>query len=349
MVVATYLLLVIRGLEDLAIAEIQEKLEVVSIEVLTLQADPERKHRLDVERGQAAVGKLVVHTTSSPERVKSLCSVQAFLAYIAHSDALTTTDEVAGPEQIATLVEQSSRWNDALVLWKLHVPSTESSIRFRASCVRDGTHKYSSEVIAGKVGAAIVRKFHWTVSLVDFDLEVVAIVMHHDVICGISLAADPKTINFRGARLAPEPRRLASFQYMSTLRPSTAYLMLQLATCNAGDVVLDCMCGVGTIPACSSHWAPVFGLGGDVSPDAVAQARVNLQQSPRAAVCLWSSERLPLRPESVDRILVDMPFGIQCGNATKNSRLYPKALQEMARVLRPNGTAGTRWRESMEL
>ncbi|RHZ03579.1 hypothetical protein DYB26_005482, partial [Aphanomyces astaci] len=200
------------------------------------------------------------------------------------------------------LVERASTWSAALALWKdvHHDPPPPSSkedapssaLRFRGSCVRDGKHAYSSEAIAGAVGTAVLNLHpKWTVSLSDFDVEVVALVMH---------SHNSKTINYRGGRLAPEARHLSSLQYISTLRPSTAYLMLQLAKCQPGDVVLDCMCGVGTLPACAN---------------------------------------LPLRAACVDRILVDMPFGIRCGNSVNNSKLYPKAIAEMARVLRLHGIA----------
>ncbi|RHY85351.1 hypothetical protein DYB35_006372 [Aphanomyces astaci] len=236
------------------------------------------------------------------------------------------------------LVERASTWSAALALWKdvHHDPPPPSSkedapssaLRFRGSCVRDGKHAYSSEAIAGAVGTAVLNLHpRWTVSLSDFDVEVVALVMHSH------------TINYRGGRLAPEARHLSSLQYISTLRPSTAYLMLQLAKCQPGDVVLDCMCGVGTLPACAVRWGRhVFGLGGDVTRDAVDQASANCTGQ-NASICQWSAENLPLRAACVDRILVDMPFGIRCGNSVNNSKLYPKAIAEMARVLRLHGIA----------
>ncbi|ETV92479.1 hypothetical protein H310_13168 [Aphanomyces invadans] len=336
---AAYVLLVIRGLEHVAVTEIQEKLHIASIEVLTLQPDPS-KPRMDVERGEAAVGKILLHTTSPQVDVKSLCSIQACLAYVAHASDIDT-DTPAGLAQIGALVEHAPVWKDSVAVWRSgRENAATDGLRFRASCVRDGKHAYSSETIAGEVGAAVLkRQTGWTVSLVDFNVEVVALVLHHHVVLGLSLAENSKTVNFRGGRLAPEPCRLASLDYISTLRPSTAYMMLQLAKCDAGDVVLDCMCGVGTLPACAVLWGPsVFGIGGDVSSEAIAQAHVNFKCH-RAAICQWSAEKLPLRPNSVDRILVDMPFGMRCGNPVKNARLYPKAIGDMARVLRPGGVA----------
>ncbi|RQM19177.1 hypothetical protein B5M09_007171 [Aphanomyces astaci] len=93
------------------------------------------------------------------------------------------------------LVERASTWSAALALWKdvHHDPPPPSSkedapssaLRFRGSCVRDGKHAYSSEAIAGAVGTAVLNLHpKWTVSLSDFDVEVVALVMHSHVVCG---------------------------------------------------------------------------------------------------------------------------------------------------------------------
>jgi SAM-dependent methyltransferase len=51
----------------------------------------------------------------------------------------------------------------------------------------------------------------------------------------------------------------------------------------------------------------------------------------------WDAARLPLRAGCVDVAVVDLPFGVSCGNAGLNRRLYPLALAELARVLRPGG------------
>ncbi len=51
---------------------------------------------------------------------------------------------------------------------------------------------------------------------------------------------------------------MTSIQYISTLRPSTAYMLLQLAQLKPGDIVLDSMCGVGTIPAYTTYLSGIY-------------------------------------------------------------------------------------------
>ena len=57
-----------------------------------------------------------------------------------------------------------------------------------------------------------------------------------------------------------------------------------------------------------------------------------------ASFCHWSSVELPLRAQSVDAVVVDLPFGqthkMKGGGART---LYPRATREVARVLRPGG------------
>ena len=45
------------------------------MEVCSVQTDPSRRH-IDVMQGEAAVGRILLRTTSSPEQVKKLQSVQ---------------------------------------------------------------------------------------------------------------------------------------------------------------------------------------------------------------------------------------------------------------------------------
>ncbi|KEG09626.1 putative THUMP domain-containing protein 3-like [Trypanosoma grayi] len=53
----------------------------------------------------------------------------------------------------------------------------------------------------------------------------------------------------------------------------------------------------------------------------------------------WDATRLPLRSNSVDRIISDLPFGMRCGNHKHNVKLYPMMLRECHRVLRRGHTA----------
>ncbi|ETO64432.1 hypothetical protein F444_17987 [Phytophthora nicotianae P1976] len=338
--VSTYLLLVLRGLEFLVEEEIRSKLQVESLEICSVQENPSPPY-MQVMQGQAAVGRIILQTKSSAAEVQELRSVQATLALLAKSGEIDTESD-AGVKQIGQLV-QNADWDSAVKLWKQHSvrPVEDSEIKFRGSCVRDGKHKYNSQVIAGEVGARVVEKFGWAVNLTEFDLEVVVIIFYKFMVAGIALA-DPRKIQFRN-RLANESRSaLADSDYISTLRPSTAYLMLQLAQHKYGDVVLDSMCGIGTLPICSADFTNdgVYALGGELDELPSGKAGQNAVTRPRPVdIARWDSTRLPLRSHSVDRVMIDMPFGVRCGNQRQNNKMYPKVFKELLRVLRPDGRA----------
>lgn len=61
--------------------------------------DPKRRG-IDVMQGDAAVGKIVLQTRSTPAQVKKLRSVQVLLAFLTKSDEIITDDE-QGVDQIA--------------------------------------------------------------------------------------------------------------------------------------------------------------------------------------------------------------------------------------------------------
>ncbi|KAF4318126.1 hypothetical protein BBO99_00007478 [Phytophthora kernoviae] len=337
---STYLLLVLRGLEHLVEQEIRSKLQVEHLEICSVQENPKPPY-MQVMQGQAAVGRIILRTTSSAAEVQQLRSVQATLALLAKSDDVDTGSD-AGLKQIGQLVLNGD-WDSAVELWKAHAvnPVDNSAIKFRGSCVRDGKHAYNSQTIAGEVGARVVEKFGWGVNLTEFDLEVVVIIFYKFMVAGIALA-DPRKIQFRN-RLANESRNaLVDTNYISTLRPSTAYLMLQLAQHKFGDVCLDSMCGIGTLPICAADFTNdgVYALGGELDELPSGKAGQNARVRARLVdIARWDSQRLPLRNNSVDRIMIDMPFGVRCGNQRQNNKMYPRVFKELLRVLRPDGRA----------
>ena len=54
----------------------------------------------------------------------------------------------------------------------------------------------------------------------------------------------------------------------------------------------------------------------------------------------WDSRRMSCRSNTVDKVVVDMPFGQRCGSFKSAANLIPKILSELSRVLRENGKAG---------
>jgi 23S rRNA G2445 N2-methylase RlmL len=153
-------------------------------------------------------------------------------------------------------------------------------------------------------------------------------------VCGLRLS--DRTMRHRTYKLEHRP---------ASLRPTIAAAMIRLAEIRPRHVVLDPMCGAGTILAerlvvGREIWggcAPVWG--GDLDFGAVRAAAVNLRRLGPSFLACWDATRLPLGSAEVDRIVSNPPFGKQLSSPEAVGPLYAAMLREYDRVLRPGGQA----------
>lgn len=123
---------------------------------------------------------------------------------------------------------------------------------------------------------------------------------------------------------------------ITRLRPTNAHLLLHLAQIQPGDVVLDPCAGIGTIPL----YTRGVGIGGDVSltnPE-LAEIATTYQKAHTkpGRLLAWDATWLPIRSQSIDVVVSDLPFGQQCMSSGKLQTFLPLWMAEMARVLLPN-------------
>ena len=371
----TYVVLCAAGLEDLAGADVAARCGVPASRVRVGRGPPE-SDRWDpsappgIWPGAAGVGRLLVSLPRPRDgagwdarrrELASLPCAAGLLALVCEVGGVEASHH--GLDAVHAAVRGAARWPDALEAHRRHRRLADGEVPFRASAVRDGRHDWTSEDLARCVGDACPSDAALAPNLERFELEVVALCLQSACLVGLNLW--PRDATFRRSGCGAEPRPLLPFAgRVPRLRLSTAALMLTLAGVEAGDVVLDPMCGVGTIPALAAALLPVaFALGGDVEPDSVARARANALGDPRgdddawhadertyaggsgAAECcaVWSSDALPLRSGSVDRVVVDLPFGKmhqvrgKGGRVNARRSLLEKTLGHCARCARPGG------------
>ena len=233
---------------------------------------------------------------------------------------------------------------------------------FRASCVRRHTaaaakHGYTSQEVASWVGEAVAGlRPEWKVSMTRFDLEVLALLADRELslcLCLLYRAKSPDK-QPEGAQAGGDAlpvqelckalrrqlhhRPFQRHLVKTSLKPSIAFALLTLAGVREHEVVLDPLCGCGTIPleACAALGAA--GLAGDLDDAAVCAARANTSIGPAGPdPCHWDATILPLRSGAVDAVVSDLPFGVRCGkNSAVLQQLYGFLYAEMARVLRPS-------------
>ena len=145
------------------------------------------------------------------------------------------------------------------------------------------------------------------------------------------------TIRLSDDRMRQRDYKVAHFP--GSLRPSVAGAMALLSQPTDEDVVLDPLCGAGTILIERAHLARHrMLLGGDSDPAALEAARENV--GPRykpLELRSWDATALPLGEGEVTRIITNLPWGRKSGSHPDNRRLYPKLLREFRRVLAPGG------------
>jgi tRNA G10 N-methylase Trm11 len=383
---AVHVLLVAGGLEDVAADVIREELAHRECKLSVMQQPQPvpngqklyyRFHSLKlspVNTGYAGLGRLKLLTNAAPGELSKLRCIQGNLALVAEIKNVGNTQQ----ELVAALapLRTHAPWTAAIKLWSkyrdYHQPQSGEvplKVSFRASGIRDGRHQFNSKHLAAEIGGAVPDSMGWSVSMSSYDVEIVGILLHDHLLVGLRLCGfAPKgsrrsTFERKPAAESIAPyknRALVGSSRMVSLRPSTGTLLARLVEYSPGMVLVDCCCGVGTIPieACISKRRPLFGLGGEFDPEAVQGLAMNLQGLKRtqgkAGVggeegasdddlpqrcdgCSWDVRRLPLRDGSVDAISVDMPFGVHCGKGKANHLLYPSALREARRVLKKGG------------
>jgi len=179
-------------------------------------------------------------------------------------------------------------------------------------------------------GGVVNDVTHWKVDLSNYVFEVL-----------VTLGVDNLMVCVSLTNMSLHHRNITHFG-ITTLRSTIAYNMVMMCDVQPGDVVIDPMCGCGSIPIeGSSDWKSSFFLAGDNAHPAVVRAISNVnflnKQSVNHLVDVlkWDCTNLPLKTASIDVFVTDLPFGKRVGTRTDNRELYPSILRELARVSRP--------------
>lgn len=141
-------------------------------------------------------------------------------------------------------------------------------------------------------------------------------------------------------RLSPRPLATRAWRvcnFEGALNAAVAHAMVLLTAPTARDVFVNLACGSGSLLIERLAWGPArLAVGCDISPAALDCARQNLAAS-RFNATLWQCDArgLPLASNSVDALCADLPFGHLVGSHEENVALYPRILDEAARIARP--------------
>ncbi len=302
---------VLPGLEDVAADEIHK--------------------RLGGEIKKSSRGVVVFRLDDISRRVLTLRTTED--VYLLGWGTDTLTYRAADLDEIQKWTARKPDWEQMLKIHHTIRPRPKGRPTYRLIAQMEGKHAYRRSD-AGKAmarGLAGVLPDSWKPADENASVEIWLTIDGQTAVCGLRLS--DRTMRHRTYK---EEHQAAS------LRPTVAAAMCWIAGARPGEVVLDPMCGVGTILA--EQWelgkGQVRVLGGDIEKLAAQNAAANLDRMGcEAEIKVWDARKLPLADASVDHVISNPPFGKQLSSPEEVAPLYRALTRECDRVLRPGGQA----------
>jgi 23S rRNA G2445 N2-methylase RlmL len=312
---AAYLLHVVPGLEDLALEEVREAFESVATRRV-LRAFDER------------TSVLAVDANAAPADLLDLGLIEDAFASLVEADGLPTDRSGLAAARTRVVAADLDR---ALALHRRVWPHRKRTTTFRVVARKGGHHAFRRVDLQRAVEAGVAERYPgWRLVEDDADLEIWCQLVDSTLVVGLRLSDE--TLRQRDYKAASLP---------ASLKPTVARAMVRLSRPEPDDVVLDPVCGAGTLlieRALEERYALL--LGGDIDGEAVGAASANVgRRYQPLLLARWDARRLPLPDGSVSRVLANLPFGRQIGTPEGARALYPALLGEVGRVLKPGGLA----------
>lgn len=228
-----------------------------------------------VFRGESGCGKLLLRNIHNTEFIHKVRSVQYWFVYLS---ACNSASKSSDTQSLLSAVLCNTNFDIAFDWWVSSLTDSDKTKyadivskarrpKFCVRCIRDGAHKFTSIELAQQLGGAIMSKTLWEVDLSTMDFEIIALVLNEQMLIGIHIPTK-HSVPFLKSRLPSEIRHPCLPSKLSpSLRPSTAYNLMQLAHPRPNEVVIDCMCGSGSGFIEAAYSFDCVAVGGDVDTD----------------------------------------------------------------------------------
>jgi 23S rRNA G2445 N2-methylase RlmL len=277
-----------------------------------------------------ARGIALFEANIAPEALLQLRTTEDVFVTLAHIRSLGP-----GPDSLRVLHSATLRADitEALRLWRrAHGGSQPKS--WRVVSQMHGPHQFRRMDAGQAVKDAIRKMMPRKIQPVNDDA---------DVEIWLALLGSQALVGMRLSDASMRHRTYKREHLPASLRPTIAAAMSFLAQPTAQDIVLDPLCGAGTILIERALLAPYERLaGGDVRPEAVAMAKRNAHSAHVSAKLQpWDARELPLDAASMTRLITNLPFGKQIGERGSLDQLYTALCKEFTRVLTPDGVMVT--------
>jgi 23S rRNA G2445 N2-methylase RlmL len=277
---------------------------------------------------------LVVFRAPEVERVLELRTTEDVFLLAWGTDALTYRAEDL--KSIRRWTAHDGDWGRLLAVHHTVRPRPKGKPTYHLVAQMHGQHGYrrvdALEALAG--GLAGHFPASWRPAAENAAVEVWLTIDGRTAVCGLRLS--DRTMRHRTWKQEHLP---------ASLRPTLAAAMVRLAEPRPDMLLLDPMCGAGTILGEAIDYARRHRLGtlhvagGDQEGNAVRAAESNLRRLGPARLERWDATALPLDDASADRVVSNAPFGKQLGRPEEVGPLYARMVPEYDRVLKPGGRA----------
>jgi 23S rRNA G2445 N2-methylase RlmL len=246
------------------------------------------------------------------------------------------TYRAADLDRIKRWTADEADWCQLLRLHHAIRPKPRGKPTYRLVTQMSGEHGYLRRDAGKALALGLAGKFpaSWRPAEENAAVEVWLTIRGATAVCGLRLS--DRTMRHRTYKLE---HRAAS------LRPTMAAAMVRLSAARPGQVVLDPMCGSGTLLAEQLLAAEKFRgstihvWGGDRDRAAVRAAAFNLRRLGAPLLACWDARCLPLPSACVHHLLCNPPFGKQLSSPEEVGPLYRSIVAEFDRILRPGGEA----------
>ncbi|HDO20347.1 MAG: THUMP domain-containing protein [archaeon GB-1867-097] len=213
-----------------------------------------------------------------------------------------------------------------------------SKVTFAVRCERLGKHEYTSIDIARVAGKALQDSFPIT-RRPKVNLDFPSIIFRVDVIgtscfIGVCTTGD-RSLHRRGYRIYDHP---------AALKSTLAAALIFLSEVSSNSLVVDPMCGGGTIPIECAFLNPYLKRiiqGFDISPKHIHGAKLNaLAAGVHHKISFQVADAKKLDEIvncNIDRIICNLPYGIRVGRKSFLKKLYSDFLFSTLKVLSSDG------------
>lgn len=268
--------------------------------------------------------RIVFQYSGNPKDLLSLRTAEQLFLVIKHIPNMTHSRS-----SLTTIRNSLTRFNfgEALTCCRQIGIRLRKRIPFRVISRMSGFRNFQKRDLQQVIERVLIDR-GWQLTQSNSGLDVWTEVHGQDAY--ISIRLSKPDMAQRSNKLARMPQ---------SIKPTLAYSMVWLSQPQSNDIFLDPMCGAGTIlleRAFAGRYR--YLIGGDISKDALNATVRNFgrQHQPRQFFH-WDTQSLPLQPNSVDKIVCNLPIVERNENTSQLTNLYRKCLVQFETVLKNGG------------